>query len=277
MREATYTINGVVLGADPYPITEPPKGFPSGAPIRTATTPKPRMHGAYGDVGYAGAMPLELGGLIYASGPNWAQSNARRDALIAACWVGVPTTLLISGDGVTRQMTVRSTGNGVDVVETNTYTHQVYRVTWEALDPRMFSTALHLAQVGLATASGGWTFPWTFDWVFGAVSSGGSISAPNAGSAPAPWVARFDGPLTNPSISHQEQGRTLTFQIVLAAGDFLVVDSAARTVLLGGTASRYSTLVTPNWFDLTPGANTIRFGATAGSGTLTFSYRDAWW
>jgi hypothetical protein len=82
----------------------------------------------------------------------------------------------------------------------------------------------------------------------------------------------------NPSITHQEQGLTLLFNITLAAGDFLVVDSGARSVLLGGTASRYSTLAQPNWFDLSPlTSNTIRFNAASGAGTLTFSYRNAWW
>jgi phage-related protein len=82
----------------------------------------------------------------------------------------------------------------------------------------------------------------------------------------------------NPSITHQELGLTLAFNITIAAGDYLLVDSNARTVLLNGTASRYSTLVQPNWFDLSPlTSNTIRFNGASGAGTMTFSYRNAWW
>jgi hypothetical protein len=199
--------------------------------------------------------------------------------LIEAAWTGSLATLVITGEGVTRQMGVRSVGSSpVEIIEGNSYTDAVWRVQWQALDPRMYDVALSSTVVSLPLTSGGWVFPWVFDWTFGGGSAGGTVFATNTGSAPAPWSARFDGPLVNPSITHQELGLTLLFNITLAAGDFLVVDSTARTVLLGGTASRYSTLAQPNWFDLSPlTSNTIRFNAASGSGTMTFSYRNAWW
>jgi hypothetical protein len=277
MREALYTINGIVLGADPYVITDPPVGFSAGPPIVANTVKKPTQHGAYGGKGWADALPLELSGVLY-GGASWATMNAARDALVAACWVPEETDVTIVGEGVSRLMRVRSRGsNPVEVTETNTYTEAMWRVQWEALDPRMYSTTLHSTTVGLPAASGGFAYPLVFPRDYGGGGSGGSIAAANAGSAPAPWTARFDGPLVAPRITHQEQDRTIRLGLTLDAGEFLILDSQSRTALLSGTASRYSSLVTPAWFDLTPGPNTIRFLATSGSGTLTFAWRDAWW
>lgn len=278
MREATYAINGVTLGTLPYVITDPPRGFPSGPPIRARITPRPLQHGAYGDIGWADAMPLELSGRIIGAG-SWSALNGLGSTLVEACWTGQLATLVITGDGVSRQMTVRSMGTSpVEIVEGNSYTDATWRVQWQALDPRQYDTALTSTVVNLPLTSGGWVFPWTFDWTFGGGSAGGVVFATNSGSAPAPWTARFDGPLVNPAITHQELGLTLLFNITLAAGEFLIIDSNSRTVLLGGTASRYSTLAQPNWFDLSPlTSNTIRFNAASGTGTLTFSYRNAWW
>lgn len=278
MREATYALNGITLGQSPYIITDPPKGFPSGPPIRTRTTPRPLQHGAYGDIGYADAAPLELSGRIIGA-TSWATLETLRSALVEACWTGTLAALTITGESVSRQMLIRSVGSSpTEVIEGNSYTDCTWRTQWQALDPRMYDTALSTTVVSTPLTSGGWTFPWTFDWTFGGGSAGGTVFATNTGSAPAPWVARFDGPLVNPSITHQELGLTLLFNITLAAGDFLVVDSNAHTVLLAGTASRYSTLAQPNWFDLSPlTSNTIRFNAASGAGTMTFSYRNAWW
>lgn len=277
MREATWAIGSVTLGALPYPVTEPPKGWPDGPPIRTRTTPKPLRHGAYGDVGWADAAPLELAGRIIGA-TSWADLNAKRDALIAAAWLSSLATVTVTLEGgVQRTMRVRSEGNApVEVVEGNSYTDAHWRVQWQALDPRMYGLAVKSSIVSLPGGAGGMTFPLTFDLVFGA-AAGGTAFVTNAGSAPAPWTARFDGPLTNPSVTYQEAGLTLSFTITLAAGEFLLVDSSSRTVLLNGTASRYSTLAQPNWWDLPPGSSTIRFNAASGSGTMTFSFFDAWW
>ena len=72
-------------------------------------------------------------------------------------------------------------------------------------------------------------------------------------------------------------GQSLTLTATLASGDYIDVDTAARTVLLNGTADRYSYLTTPQWWGIQPGANEIRYFAdvtTASTATVTF--RSAW-
>jgi hypothetical protein len=57
----------------------------------------------------------------------------------------------------------------------------------------------------------------------------------------------------------------------------LVLDSASRTVLLGGTSSRYVWLTSlSRWFTLQPGANALRFDGASGAGSCAVSFRSAW-
>jgi len=126
----------------------------------------------------------------------------------------------------------------------------------------------------LTAASSGLTWPLTWPLNWGTVSAT-SFTTTNDGNTDAEWVATIPGPVTNPQIQHVDQGLNLTFSIELTAGQELIVDSDSRTVLLDGTASRYSTL-SGDWFALTPGANELSYRADAGSSIITISYRSTW-
>jgi hypothetical protein len=146
-----------------------------------------------------------------------------------------------------------------------------------ATDPRIYAATLTSLSTGLSAGSGGVTFPVVPPFVFGSAGAGSSIAATNAGTFQTPYVITFTGPLVAPVLVHQGQGRRLEFTGTLAAGETLVVDSDARTVLLNGTASRYSWLTSlSQWFTLEPGANPLQFGAGSGSGTCQIVYRSAW-
>lgn len=146
-----------------------------------------------------------------------------------------------------------------------------------ATDPRIYTNGLNTDTVDLENAAGGVSFPLTFPFTFGS-SSTGSIQAVNSGNFPAPVVLTIDGPITNPSVLNNTTGEELAFTITLASGESLVIDTEARTVLLNGTASRYSTLSTDSvWFDLQPGTTELKLtGSTAGSPLLTAEWRSAW-
>ena len=102
----------------------------------------------------------------------------------------------------------------------------------------------------MTTTTGGLTFDLTFDLTFSASSGGDTVTVTNDGNVPTPAVFTIDGPVSNPTIENTTLGKELSFDIVLGASDQLVVDTAARTVVLNGTASRYNTL-TPDseWFE----------------------------
>lgn len=109
----------------------------------------------------------------------------------------------------------------------------------------------------------------------------GSWSADNAGRVPAPWTARITGPtvdLDPPHIEHLGTGEVLDFGanggLSIPAGQWVDLDSATRSVLMGGVADRRMNLATfSRWFSLAPGPNDLRF---AGSGMLEFRWRDSW-
>lgn len=146
-----------------------------------------------------------------------------------------------------------------------------------ATDPRIYADTASAGSTGPPTVGTGLTFNATPDFSFGGAASGGFITAVNAGDYPAPWTATITGPVTNPSLQLLETGQVLTLTGVVDAGTTLVLDSANRSILLGGTASRYYFLQAGStWFDLAPGTNTIRYNASAGTGTLDLAWRSSW-
>lgn len=160
------------------------------------------------------------------------------------------------------------------------YSRGVASVAFQVVctDPRIYSQVENSTQVGLAGTSGGATFNAVFDLSFGAVASGGTVNVTNAGDFDAPAVFRIDGPCTTPIVENVTQGRLLKLNLTVASGDYITLDTKARTVTLNGSASRYPNLDTSSrWFDLTPGANAIHFrAATATAATCTTTWRDAW-
>lgn len=146
-----------------------------------------------------------------------------------------------------------------------------------ASDPRIYAATLSQVSTAFPTSSGGLTFAAAAPFVFGTGGTSGTLDAANAGTFETPYVIVFTGPLVAPSIEHVAQAKILNFSgATLTAGQTLVVDSSARTVMLNGTASRYSWLVSPQWFTLEPGSNGLRFSGGSGTGSVQISYRSAW-
>lgn len=151
-------------------------------------------------------------------------------------------------------------------------------VEFFATDPRIYSAVSNSEVVGLPSGGPGASFNFTFNLSFGGVSESGTIYLTNDGTFSTPWTARIDGPVTNPSIENVLTGDTLSFNIVVASGDYLLLNSDDRSVLLNGTASRYSSLdAGSSWWELEPGSNEVKFRAsTTTAATLTLTWRDAW-
>jgi hypothetical protein len=152
---------------------------------------------------------------------------------------------------------------------------------FEALDPRTFADDVHIATTGRVLPGTGFTPPFAVPFTLGA-SSSGSVAVINAGNAPAPWTARLDGPLTNPTITYVEIGRRLAFQanggLDLASGDYLELSTTGRSALLAGVSDRRTQLtIDSDWWELGPGSATFRLDADAGNGLLTITVVDAFY
>lgn len=81
-----------------------------------------------------------------------------------------------------------------------------------------------------------------------------------SGSMAAWPVVTITGPVTGPILANATTGHSLSFPgLAVGAGQTLVLDFAARTVLLDGAADRYSFLdfAASTWWQLVPGVNGI--------------------
>ncbi|MGE0344171.1 MAG: hypothetical protein AB7O86_14025 [Porticoccaceae bacterium] len=147
-----------------------------------------------------------------------------------------------------------------------------------APDPVLYSDTAYEQTTTLPSAGGGLEFDVEFDAVFGAVSTGGTIFADNQGTWPADVVIRIDGPAVNPRVENLTTGQTIALSYNLGSGEYLLIDTQQRTVLLNGTASRYSALTDAStWWRLAPGVNDVTFRATTSTAaTMTLSWRSAW-
>jgi hypothetical protein len=120
---------------------------------------------------------------------------------------------------------------------------------------------------------------------FGTPGSTGRMSAVNTGTAETHPVVEFRGPVTAPSLTNITTGDVLEYDLPLAAGDVLVVDTLAGTVTLNGTASRLYTAssrsVPEQTFTLAPGTTPLMFRAAPGSNdpaaSVVVRYRAAYW
>lgn len=129
----------------------------------------------------------------------------------------------------------------------------------------------------------GLTFPIEFDFSFPEYVSGPSTVI-NLGSIPAHWRAAVFGPCTGPILTNANAGQQLSFPgLSIAAGDYLLIDSAERTVLLNDepTASRYSSLdfSTSTWWQLGVGGSEIFFEAAshAPPASMLMAWRDSFY
>ncbi|MEU5136690.1 phage distal tail protein [Streptomyces californicus] len=120
---------------------------------------------------------------------------------------------------------------------------------------------------------------------FGTPGSTGRMSVVNTGTAETHPVVEFRGPVAMPSLTNITTGDVLEYDLPLAAGDVLVVDTQAGTVTLNSTASRLYTAtsrsVPEQTFTFPPGTTPLMFRAAPGSNdpaaSVAVRYRAAYW
>ncbi|MFE6100715.1 phage tail protein [Streptomyces laurentii] len=156
-------------------------------------------------------------------------------------------------------------------------------IQWLASDPRRYvvyeqsaSTTAPQPETGL-----NWPLTWPLDW--GRAQSTGDAVAENTGSAATHPVIVFRGPCSMPTVTERVSKRRLRYAIDLAAGDELVVDTAAGTVTLNNTASRRHTAMADSspeeLFLLEPGRTELAFRPDSATtdALMTVRWRSAEW
>jgi len=152
-----------------------------------------------------------------------------------------------------------------------------FSVQFEATDPRLYLNDVSAQATTLPSSVSGRTYDRTYPLDYGGVSTGGSIYATNIGNFVTPVIYRIAGPCVNPRIENLTTDEVMTFNITLADGESLIIDTDARTVQLDGVADRFYTKTSSNWIELEPGESEITFRAsTLTTATMTMTYRSAW-
>ncbi|MGD1220007.1 hypothetical protein AB9Q10_16440 [Streptomyces krungchingensis] len=117
--------------------------------------------------------------------------------------------------------------------------------------------------------------------VYGSAGTSGRVTAVNSGASPAYPILRLDGPVANPAIEQVNTGSILTLDGSLQPGEFLLIDTRSRAVLLMGTSPRRSWVrAGSSWPLLLPGSNELAYrgsalpGAPGQTSLLTVTWRD---
>lgn len=273
---------GVILNTGatlPFVDIENVKGYDS-APFRTSARDHEGDDGGFMDAEFEKGRDIVLDGTIYASGDtmesyldslkeNWAPSKTQ-----------VP--LYMKAPGVSERVLFgKPLGIRYDWSSLRRTGQAVVQFGYYAEDPRIYDSTLLTATLPLGgTVFSGFSFNLGFNFGFGGVSTtNDAVQVVNGGNRPTPPVIRINGPIDNPQLLSDTVGKTMVFQnLSLLLGEYIDVDMKNRTVKLNGITNRRNTLVSPMWFNLEEGNNTLRLRASSSDPTAfaTVYYRPAW-
>lgn len=264
------SLNGVLLGAGAdWKFTSEPAGLDMQGDTPMERNPN-RDGGRF--VGATTLQPKVLTFEVRAVGTAEVTAALLRD--LKSAWAPVragevPLTLLFGGE----TYTILGRPNGVvpDLSDSRFGTIRA-RCVFEAADPRLLGEELSVS-IGVPQASG-LSFPVEFPVEFGAVSTG-AASVFNVGNTDTPWSARLEGPLSTPTLIRAESGKFVELDTSIADGSTLEVHSSGLVLLDGSPRPGVATLLS-RFFELPPGASTIRFRAQSGDGSALFIWRPAW-
>lgn len=175
------------------------------------------------------------------------------------------------GRGLSRFCTVRLSGE-VLITRTSALSG-AWSISLYAPDPLRYSSQLHTLSTGSFQSGSGRTYSKTYPYTYGAgTSAAGVVQISNAGNIATGLTLRLQNMTGNAIV--QQVGGVALVSTVVAPGSELVIDTAARTVMLGSSSRRQFMTLDSQWFLAPPGQSAVYF--TAPSGVLVVQWRDAW-
>lgn len=277
---ATVTYNGLSLDEDPYHIVTV-EGLADLPAIRSGDTGRVARGGlvAGRDLYGGRSVTITLDVLADTQAAFGVAVAALSRAFAAPVDDPLPLSFTIPGvaDGVAARVYVRPRKRALPIATSWFQGTTRASVQLDAADPLLYSDSESSLTIAAAVEAGGRSYDRTYDMTYGSLGTGGIGIVSNLGDTPAPVVLRIYGPIVDPRVTNTTTGQVLGLTATLGGGEFVDIDTADRTVLLGGTADRYSWLTTPQWWDLQPGSNEISFTGSVSSGaTVQVTYRSAW-
>ena len=272
--------NGAVVGDDEDVSLVEIAGLADLPGVRTADRTILRRHGLHAGDDFMGGKSVTL--TLEVEAATDAALASRVAELSAAFQVGDEQAMVFQVPGVAgggkRILYARPRAISAPIGLDWLYRLPVIQVRLDASDPRLYAFTEDSETDTLPTTGGGMEFDETPPITFGAVSTGGLFTCTNAGTFTTWPVIKLTGPVTDPRVTNVTTGQTLELDLTVDAADHVVIDTGARTILLNGTASRYSSLTAgSDWWGLGPGDNELRYEAsTTTASNITVTWRSAW-
>lgn len=261
------------------------------APARAVAEDRVAAHGSYDTTRYLSAAAVSLSLLLY---PGSVQTPEKFwDSIAPLLSPGLRPNLVVGNDqwaSGPRQLAVRYDSTAKPFSDATNWPVQI---SWQAPAGVWEGAAVSTAAIGSFIPS---TTGFEFDpstgavitsagYVFPASSSVSPTQVTSPGSAPSQWQALLYGPCSGPRFANDTAGFTLEFStsLTLAAGDYVLLDSAAQTACLNSDSSNSVigklNFAASDWWLIQPGLNTIRYypsAADAGA-QAQLTYRAAWY
>ncbi len=246
-------------------------------PLRIFVANRPGDHGQFRGVDLLGPRTIVLDFSII--GDNEADYFAQAEAFSAAFLLNTAELPLLIFNG-TRLIYCRCRRRSIPYDAGLHWRTATATVELLATDPRKYDATVSNLTAGLVQGAGGVAFNVVFSANFGTVGSAGLIQVTNAGDFAVRPVLTVTGPVDTPILENVTAGKRLRFAVLLGSTDTLVVDLDGHTALLNGTASRRGTMSADSqWWEIGPGASTVRFsngGGFQAAASLSVPFRSAW-
>lgn len=247
-------------------------GFPE---VREATSDNPGRDGVADDTALFGARAVTA--TVIAKDHDGVSVNTWLDRLRAMCAPAKRVRMVVTRDGwdTPRQVTLRSNTLSCLITRTS-HVYAEADLAWsapsgalEALTPTEAEIVPLLGARGLALTpgdAGDEALSLTANDVPDVAielspGTGQNITTvTNSGTLPALPEFVIVGYCRNPVITQRDTGKKLAFDMTIPAGAQVVVDSAARTITMGGqTVHQHVDWTVSTWFDLPVGATSVGF------------------
>jgi hypothetical protein len=278
--------------ANGFRVAEVDLGYPA---VRADTSPIPDRNGEWDNTANFGARVVSVKGSLIPSGLGSRQKAFDALAPFLVAMARPTLTYVIDGDETARTLTLRPAQFSGPY---SNPTASDFQVQWSAPDPAAYSAVRHQTNVAPGGLGYGRTYTTpspgtptnvttrTYPRVYPATSGQPSASVVNAGNLRTDPLITIYGPATNPAVYNDTVGQVLAVGSVsnpftLAAADVLTVDGRARAVYLNGnpnsTQYAYVDFTRSSWWQLTPGANTVRYVADTATPAsyATVAWNDA--
>lgn len=273
-----YTDTGIVLNPD---ATTPPfvdvlkvSGLDS-TPARLTTKDTEGLDGGIVESDYESIRTIIIDGTLYGV------TEAFLDTLkgnYAVTTTAQPFYFKMPGISQ-RVVFVKAMGLRYDVELLRRLSMTAIQIQLLAGDPILYSSDLVTSTVGIGTPiTTGRGYNRLYPLSYGGVVTSDLLFYTNSGNRPVGATFVITGPVTNPILVSDTEGKSIQVLISLGVSDTLTIDLTARAILLNGVTNRRNLMTAASkWFRLQPGVNQLRYNAASLTASqLTITYRHGW-